>query len=142
MKRLINLCSLVLIFLAPVYYVIVTYSVTEETPPETTVGMMGFALIAGMSIVALAFIKNLIHSHLQKEPLGSVAVIFYGLIMIAVFGLLLYGSHYIVKEASFRLSTLVETFEGYRETATWLIAFVGSGIALQAGVLWINFKQK
>lgn len=143
MKKLINLFSIGLIFVAPVVFIIVRYTrTTEEVPPETTLGAMGFVLIVGVAVVLLAFLKNLIHSHLQKNPLGSLAIIFYGLVMLAVFGALLYGSHYIVKEATERLLTLIETFEGYRYTMLWLTAFVGSGIALQGVNAWLTFKNK
>jgi len=145
MKKILQLASLAFIFAAPVIFVIARYSQDREAytvPAQSGLGGLGFILVLIVGFVAVLFVWNIIRSKVQDNPLGPLAVSFYALIMVVLFASLWYGSNYIVKEATLRLDSLVDTFEGYKSTMMWLTSFVAIGLFLQAVVAWLNFKQK
>jgi len=145
MKKLVNIASLLLIFVAPIIFIIARYSSTteaREVPAETTIGGIGVLVIVGVAFVLVMFVKNALHSKLQKDPFGTISILFYGFVLLSVVGSIWLGTHYIAQEATYRAEALRQTFEGYRHTATWLFAFVGSGMALQLINVIYTLKNK
>lgn len=138
----LKIFSIFCIFIFPIGYIINVY---QSEPIETVTrsfDLIPMFLVIGIVAVGVSFLFSLLKSKIYNDPAGTVAILFYGIIMLA-FGIVAWVIlHSVIDGATQEFDVFIKNFELYRKTAVVLIASVLVGLFSLGANIFLNLKNK
>lgn len=140
-RLLLKILSVFFIFGFPVGYIFWRFRGESEEVIVHGFGLLPTLLIIGILGIGLFFVLSLIKAQIINDPTGSVAIGFYGIIMLA-FGIMIWAIvTWVIRSAEQTYEIFIANMKLYRETAYVIMGSVFMGLGLLGLNIFIGIKK-
>ncbi len=129
-QALFKAASLTFIFVMPILIILWRF---RDEPVEVTrqsLGVIPSVLLLAAGIVAISFVFSIIRAKIINDPTGRVARVFYGGIMLALFGFLWSMFTSVKTMAEKQFEHFVATTQTYIDTTMYIAMSVALGLLI------------